>query len=78
MGECRVLHQSWEKAMKNLHINSEIVPIIYRVRVSSGGELVGASTVQCLPAEIEGKISDVKKALEQHGYTDVTVDHWEA
>ena len=64
--------------MKRLIIDASVVPVIYRVEVTSGSEEVGFSTVQCLPSEIEGKALAVHEALMQAGYTDVKVSYYPA
>ncbi len=64
--------------MKNLSIDSSIVPVIYRVEVTAGIEEVGSSTVQCLQSEIAGKALAVQEALEGAGYEDVHVAYYPA
>lgn len=64
--------------MRGLGLNAGMVPIIYRVRAWSVGDLVGESTVECLPSEIQGKADAVRDALSDAGYVSVSVEFWEA
>lgn len=64
--------------MRGLSIDAAMVPIIYRVKAWSVADIVGESTVQCLPSEIQGKADAVRDALTNAGYVSVSVEFWEA
>lgn len=59
--------------MKNLSIDARIVPVVYRLVVTSDGVEVGRSTHQCLPAEVEAAVARVRAAMMDAGYTGVEV-----
>lgn len=64
--------------MDSLHIDANIVPVIYRIRVTDNGETVGEGTHQCLPSEIAEAAERVRVAMVEAGYTDAQVSYWAA
>ena len=64
--------------MRGLGLDASVVPVIYRVKALANGSVVGESTVQCLPSEIQGKADAVRDALANAGFGFVSVEFWEA
>lgn len=60
--------------MRNLSIDAAIVPVIYRLVVTSQGDEVGRTTHQCIPSDIDAAVAKVEAAMSAAGYSDVSVE----
>ncbi len=59
---------------KMLALDAAAVPVVYRIKVTSNGNVVGGAAHTMLPGEVDRAVDMVRAEFEAAGYGDVTVE----